>query len=73
MYVCIVNSSAGFVASQQSQVVLTPTGSISVASSGWVNAAVSLVGNVAINDQCTLTLFQVIIIIISFMKYLCMG
>ena len=54
-----VHSTSGFVASQQSQVVLTSTGSISVVTSGSVNAAVSMIGNVAINDLCTLTLFQV--------------
>ena len=60
VFICVyVYSTSGFVASQQSQVVLTSTGSISVVSSGSVNAAVSMVGNVAINDQCTLTLFQV--------------
>ena len=58
MYVCMCSSS-GFVAPQQSQIVLTSGGSISVVSSGQVNAAVSMNGNVEINDRCTLTLLQV--------------
>ena len=59
MYVCM-HSSSGFVAAQQSQIV-SSGGFISVVSSGWVNAAVSMVGGqVTINDQCTLTLLQVI-------------